>query len=248
VSAPPQGVVPVPLPPSLASNTSTTGQRLETSDTVVQAAEENRSNLHVYRNSDSEISVPVAHPTKLAQRRATTGSSGTTNTEKRQPLNGSTSSSSLDEGDFEDTDDEVNAELRKLGEDFQKNLLRAKKVFDNRMDSLQRSQVEREVQHQKTLERHEKERADFEKRLAQEAEQQSRRIEQLQRDWDRRRESLAQNKRNSQGPNSPDTSESTLLEGPLPSITHSRSVSSASNYTISPAITMHKQPNDEPER
>jgi hypothetical protein len=254
VPAPPQGVPPVPLAPILASNASPNGQRLETSDTAVQvqAAEENRSNPSLYRNSDSEVSAPVAQPTKLAQRRATTGSSLSSNTEKRQPLNGSSTSSSFDEGDFEDTDDEVNAELRKLGDDFQKNLLRAKKVFDNRMDSLQRSQVEREVQHQKTLERHEKERADFEKRLAQEAEQQSRRIEQLQRDWDRRRESLAQHKRNSQAPNassnSPDTSESTFLEGPLPSITHSRSVSSTSNYTISPAMTVHKQPNDEPER
>jgi hypothetical protein len=174
------------------------------------------------------------------------------NSEKRQPLNGSSTSSSFDDGDFEETDDEVHAELRKLGEDFQKNLLRAKKVFDNRMDSLQRSQVEREVQHQKTLDRHEKERADFEKRLAQEGEQQSRRIEQLQREWDRRRESLAQLKRNSQAPNassnSPDTSESTFVEGPIPNVTHSRSVSSMSNQTISPAMIAHKQPNDEPER
>jgi hypothetical protein len=59
---------------------------------------------------------------------------------------------------------------------------------------LQRSQIEREAQHQKTLEKHEKERADFEKRLAQEAEQQSKRIEQLQREWDRQRETLALNK------------------------------------------------------
>lgn len=86
-------------------------------------------------------------------------------------------------------------ELRKLDEDFQKNLQRAKKVFDNRMDNLQRSQIEREAQHQKTLEKHQKERAEFEKRLQQEEKEQHRRIEQLQREWDRRREVLSKNKR-----------------------------------------------------
>jgi hypothetical protein len=245
VPAPPQA-----LAPFVASNASATGQRPENPDTAVhvQAAEENRSNPPLYRNADSELSATLVLPTKLAQRSATTGSSGS-NIEKRQPLNGSSTSSSFDEAYFEETDDEVNAELRKLGEDFQKNLLRAKKVFDNRMDSLQRSQVEREVQHQKTLERHEKERADYEKRLAQEADQQSRRIEQLQRDWDRRRDSLAQHKRNpNASSNSPDTSESTLMEGSLPGVTHSRSGSSISNHTISPAMTVHKQPNDETER
>ena len=86
-------------------------------------------------------------------------------------------------------------ELRKLDEDFQKNLMRAKKVFDNRMDNLQRSQIEREAQHQKTLERHQKEKAEFEKRLQQEAREQSKRIEQLQREWDRKRMTLAQQRR-----------------------------------------------------
>jgi DNA repair exonuclease SbcCD ATPase subunit len=86
-------------------------------------------------------------------------------------------------------------ELRKLDEDFQKNLQRAKKVFDNRMDNLQRSQIEREAQHKKTLEKHQKERAEFEKRLQQEAKEQNRRIEQLQREWDRKREVLAKTKR-----------------------------------------------------
>ena len=92
-------------------------------------------------------------------------------------------------------DGDGNEELRKLDEDFQKNLQRAKKVFYNRMDNLQRSQIEREAQHQKTLERHQKERAEFEKRLQQEEKEQNRRIEQLQREWDRRREVLSKNKR-----------------------------------------------------
>lgn len=102
------------------------------------------------------------------------------------------SARSVSSDSSEDDGDEA---MRKLDEDFQKNLQRAKKVFDNRMDNLQRSQIEREAQHQKTLEKHQKERSEFEKRLQQEEKEQNRRIEQLQREWDRRREDLAKNKR-----------------------------------------------------
>ena len=66
---------------------------------------------------------------------------------RQQSEDGSTQEQ--DEGD-------ANEELRKLDADFQKNLQRAKKVFDNRMDNLQRSQIEREAQHKKTLEKHQK--------------------------------------------------------------------------------------------
>jgi len=96
----------------------------------------------------------------------------------------------------DDIDEDVDHELRQLDEDYQKNIQRAMKVYNSRMDNLQRSQVEREAQHLKTVEKHEKERADFEKRLAQEAEQQNKRMEHLRKEWDRRREeALAQTKR-----------------------------------------------------
>lgn len=117
--------------------------------------------------------------------------------------------------DDEDSDDE----LRKLDEDFQKNLQRARKVYDSRMDSLQRCKVEREEQHLKTLEKHEKERAEFEKRLAQEAEQQRKRIQQLQLEWDRQRE-LARTKKKHERSNS---------DNSHPGHTLSRSVSNASS-------------------
>jgi Sds3-like len=94
-----------------------------------------------------------------------------------------------------DTDRSVEEELKKLEEEFERSLQRAKKVFDSRMDNLQRSQIEREAQHQKTLEKHEKERAEFEKRLAQEEEQQMRRMEHLQREWEKKRQALAHSKR-----------------------------------------------------
>lgn len=148
-----------------------------------------------------------------------------------------------------DSDEEdVSDELRKLDDDFQKNLERAKKVFVNRMDNLQRSQIEREAQHLKTLEKHEKERAEFEKRLAQEAEQQQRRIEQLQREWDKRRETVALYKRKQKdgsyplgepNPDAPSSSSGSTTPG------HLRNASTASsNFSISPAMSSHKLAQD----
>jgi hypothetical protein len=93
-------------------------------------------------------------------------------------------------GEEEPANEVCAAELRKLDEDFQSNLKRTKKVFVNRMDKLQQTQVQREVHHQKTLEQHQKERTAFEKRLQQEEIEQNRRIELLQQEWDRRREEV----------------------------------------------------------
>jgi hypothetical protein len=148
--------------------------------------------------------------------------------------------STQSEGDSDDEDDvDIADELRKLDEDFQKNLERAKKVFVNRMDNLQRSQIEREAQHLKTLEKHEKERAEFEKRLAQETEQQQRRIEQLQREWDKKRETIAIQKKKQK-----DGSMSLNHSDPQSEMTlgHLRSISAtSSNFSLSPAMSVHKQ-------
>ena len=92
--------------------------------------------------------------------------------------------------EFVDVDDPTVQELRQLDEEMKKNLMRAKKVFVNRMDNLQRTQVQREAQHKKTLEQHQKDRAAFEKRLQQEEIEQNRRIEHMQKEWDRRREEV----------------------------------------------------------
>eukprot|EP00980_Cylindrotheca_fusiformis_P016695 scaffold5024_cov136-Cylindrotheca_fusiformis.AAC.24 len=94
---------------------------------------------------------------------------------------------SADEGQL---DEELAAELRRLDEEFKKTVSRAKKVFDSRMDNMTRLQHEREAQHQKSLSEHERRRADFEKRLQQEEIQQNRRIEQLQEEWERKRQEL----------------------------------------------------------
>lgn len=158
--------------------------------------------------------------------------------EPRRP-DGSTGDEALESVDDED----LHEQMRKLDEDFQKNLQRTKKVFDNRMDSLQRSQYEKEAQHLRTLERHEKEKAEFEKRLAQQEEQKNKRIEELQREWeDRRRETLAQRQRGLTnghvlGPDVQcDTSPQQFAEHPPPSSTTS------SVKSVSPISTEHKVP------
>jgi hypothetical protein len=191
-------------------------------------------------NSSSQSPI-VSHRTN------TVGSTATTNVVQNS---GSTHfddhvDTELDSDDDDDHDDDISDELRKLDEDFQKNLERAKKVFVNRMDNLQRSQIEREAQHLKTLEKHEKERAEFEKRLAQEAEQQHRRIEQLQREWDKRRETVALHKRKQKdGAYEPSEPSSDGPSSGSPSC-HVRSVSTASsNFSISPAMGSHKLPQD----
>lgn len=87
-------------------------------------------------------------------------------------------------------DEELAVELRKLDEEFKKTVSRAKKVFDSRMDNMARLQHQREAQHQRTLSEHEKQRAEFEKRLQQEEIEQNRRIEQLQKEWERKRKQM----------------------------------------------------------
>ena len=95
---------------------------------------------------------------------------------------------------LDETDDEgkesVKEELRLLDEEFQKNVVRARKVFDSRMDNLQRSKQEKEEQHKKTLQKHEKEKIEFEKRLQQEKKEQSERLEKMQREWEIQRQIL----------------------------------------------------------
>jgi len=153
-------------------------------------------------NSNPEINAPVA--SGLGNRAVSTGSSAILSSSSephvpRQIVNGDSGSSSFYDDESDSDDEGLSEELRKLDEDYQKNLQRANRVFHNRMDNLQRSQVEREAQHQKNLEKHEKERAEFEKRRAQEEEQQHKRMEQLQREWDERRQTLAQHKRKHHG-------------------------------------------------
>jgi len=115
-----------------------------------------------------------------------------------------------------DDEDSVSEELKRLDEDFQKNIVRAQKVFDSRMDNLHRSKQEKEEQHKKTLQKHEKEKIEFEKRLQQEEIEQSLRLEKMQREWEIQRQNLEKAKRKAANANPEDTS---LQEGPGKAVT-----------------------------
>ncbi len=83
-----------------------------------------------------------------------------------------------------DVDSEVDAEeIRKLEQEFEKKMQRAKKSYGTRMDNLHRSKEEAEAQHQMTLEKHEKERIEFEKRVRLAEEEQARRLNQLEKEY-----------------------------------------------------------------
>lgn len=93
-----------------------------------------------------------------------------------------------------DTDvnvDEIDAaEIRALEQEFEKKLQRAKKSYDTRMDNLHRSKEEAEAQHQMTLEKHEKERIEFEKRMRLAEEEQAKRLSQIQKEFMERKKEV----------------------------------------------------------
>ena len=82
--------------------------------------------------------------------------------------------------DVNDDDADDVEEIRRLEQEFEKKLLRAKKSYHTRMDNLHRSKEEVEAQHQLLLEKHEKERIEFEKRVRLAEEEQTRRLNQIQ--------------------------------------------------------------------
>jgi len=99
-----------------------------------------------------------------------------------------------DSDDDDDDEDSINEELGKLQEYLRRDMMRAKKVYDNRMDNLTRTNKEKEQRHIKTLEKHEKEKVQFEKRVKQEASEQSQRLDKIQIKYETERQKLVQKK------------------------------------------------------
>lgn len=86
---------------------------------------------------------------------------------------------------------EIDAEeIRLLEQEFEKKLQRAKKSYDTRMDNLHRSKEEAEAQHQMTLEKHERERTEFEKRMRLAEEEQAKRLSQIQKEFMERKKEV----------------------------------------------------------
>jgi len=83
-------------------------------------------------------------------------------------------------------------EIRKLEQEFEKKMQRAKKSYDTRMDNLHRSKEEAEAIHQATLQKHEKERTEFDKRVRLAEEEQTRRLNQIQKEFIEKKEGVQQ--------------------------------------------------------
>eukprot|EP00571_Detonula_confervacea_P012855 CAMPEP_0172303020 /NCGR_PEP_ID=MMETSP1058-20130122/4623_1 /TAXON_ID=83371 /ORGANISM="Detonula confervacea, Strain CCMP 353" /LENGTH=1418 /DNA_ID=CAMNT_0013013699 /DNA_START=255 /DNA_END=4511 /DNA_ORIENTATION=- len=83
-------------------------------------------------------------------------------------------------------------EIRKLEQEFEKKMQRAKKSYGTRMDNLHRSKEEAEAQHLITLERYERERIEFEKRVRLGEDEQTRRLNQIQKEFVEQRKEVRQ--------------------------------------------------------
>ena len=96
-----------------------------------------------------------------------------------------------DENNAYSHDNTVDAEdMRRLEEDHLKSVARVMRAFDTRMDNMLRSKQDKEAQHLKTLEKHKRERIEFEKRLRLAEEEQNRRLEHLQKELKKKKENL----------------------------------------------------------
>lgn len=238
----PQRTMPPPPPSSIAAQTQTPSSSLP-------PPAPGRPDFGVRRQSESNESIVPSDLAPLSPKTAGHAeSSATLSLQGASPDSSiiETSGGTVDSED-DDDDDDVREELRKLEEDFQKNIQRAKKVYDNRMDNLQRSQYEKEAQHQKTLEKHQKERAEYEKRLAEEEKQQNRRIEQLQKELTKRKQTVAKQKRKQRngfhGVAGEVPHETSFMLPHEAEVSHVRSLSSSStNPPSSPATSAHKVP------
>ena len=81
----------------------------------------------------------------------------------------------IDDDDMSDDEELEDEEMKLLNAEYAKNFGRANKAFHTRMDNLHKSRTEREQQHQKIVEKHERDMADYEKRISNaEAEQKKR--------------------------------------------------------------------------
>jgi len=97
-------------------------------------------------------------------------------------------SSSDEEGQFQ-------RDLGRIDEGYKFSMAQARKVYDNRISDLQQGQDERDAKHLETMEQHEKDRAEFHDLMKQTQEDENRRIEVLQREWDERRNQLVKNRK-----------------------------------------------------
>ena len=132
-------------------------------------------------------------------------------------------------------------EIRKLEQEFEKKMQRAQKSYGTRMDNLHRSREEAEAQHQMTLEKHEKELVEFEKRIRLGEEEQTRRLNQIQKEFIANKQEVRQQcvKQTSTGLPPLQNGAGDNSRPPLHSGGHKRS---SSHFDSSMAATPHPSP------
>jgi len=128
-------------------------------------------------------------------------------------------------------------EIRKLEQEFEKKMLRAKKSYGTRMDNLHRSKVEAEAHHQMTLQKHEKERIEFEKRVRLAEEEQAKRLNQIQKEFNERKKEVRQ-QRTAEMQNGDSSSRPPLHSGVL----HGGHKRSSSHFDSSMSMKQQSQP------
>jgi hypothetical protein len=164
-----------------------------------EPGETNGSGSHTFanrENSQSTSSLPMlpAEEIDMARRQVLTerpNSAPTTDEEDAGTFDGS---SSFDESESTASTGESQEELRKMEEEFQKTMQRAKKVYESRMENLSRSLNDFEAQHIQNLKKHDKERADFEKKAKLSEAEHSKRLKELEEQWNQKKAGVVKKK------------------------------------------------------
>ncbi len=86
--------------------------------------------------------------------------------------------------DIDDDSTSNSSEIKKLKSDFENKVSRAERAYKTRMENLRRSKEEKEELHKKTVEKHNKEKLAFEKRVMQAAKEQKERVQKLTKEFE----------------------------------------------------------------
>lgn len=130
------------------------------------------------------ISLPPQQPQIMVPPERRLSADASTGTEQAAPV--------TQQGIINEISEANTEEIRKLEQEFEKKMQRAKKSYGTRMDNLHRSKDEAEAIHQATLQKHEKERTEFEKRVRLAEEEQTRRLNQIEKEFIEKKEGVRQ--------------------------------------------------------
>ncbi len=165
----------VPKVDDISNTTSTTNNQLmegPTNNEITSTAEKSMLNLDLGGSSSSTIGGGTC-----------AGGSST-----------STLEITIDANEYDNDTTSNLSEIKQLKEEFNNNVRRANKAYQTRMENLLRSKEEKEALHLKTVEKHEKERLAFEKRVRQAEREQQERVQKLAEEFELRKAEALQSK------------------------------------------------------